>query len=925
MGANDKHIIHYSEGRGRNLGKAKNRTLGWGAFRKLFSQPTRTKERFKAYMKMDADEQVRLKSIDGWIYRTHVADGVRNARSGMPSDLVTLDFDSATPDFCDRLSMGLVCPAFEYFVHSSRRHTEDAPRLRIFLVLTRPVTNDEYGPLSRIIAHKFDPDMRMIDKVSFRKAQMMFKPTASIDGDWFYYWNEALLVDPDVLFDEFEREVGDWRILSNLPHVEDEELREHADKAENPTEKKGPVGDFCRAYDVIAAIEKFDLPYEPVDDNSEKPRYTYTLGTTSSGAVVEDGGLFLYSHHGSDPCADMLVNAFDLVRIHKFGDQDKDAPHDTPITQWPSYKAMIEFIADDPEYKKQQAQSKYDMAAMFDDVMDDDSTVFEDEEDEDEEDLVGDPGESFDDDIDELVGRPRRKSDSGAASAAGSSGGEFEQRRKKRKPPEGWFPDELELDKAGNIVQNLPNAQVIIHNDPRLFDAIAYDDFLKRVVLRRDILSRMETVPPCYCRDKVRGDIWQDTNDATVRAILAAPNGKGKRGYGLDKLAERDLAVAIHLTALRNVFHPIKDYLTWCADDVKWDGVERIERLFVDYLGIPDSAYARESAKAVLVASVTRIFEPGHKFDFAPVLQGEQGIRKSSFIATLYGDEYFGELTCNLRDTQKIAETIGGIWGMEFPELASFYKSDHNDAKQFLSAKEDRVRMAYDRRVSVFPRQATFWGTTNDRKYLKDPTGNRRWWVIVCAVEQIDTDRLARERNQLWAEAVYTYRQMRAVQPRGTLPLYLRSKEAQIEAERLQAEARTRLLFEDWADTIREWADTPISLQQLWNEYGMGERMPDPDRDFDPEKIMVVRCAFRVKDAARFALGIDDTIKNDQMTQNLDRAISHLDEWINESTITGRAGATRRFGGTQGRWKVRADATTEEIVLGYRLAEDDLV
>lgn len=914
MGANDKHIIRYSRGTGRNFGKAKNKATSLSEFRKLFSKPTRTKERFKTYLGLSPDEQVELKSVDGWFYRTQIEGKSRNAKSGKPTDIFTLDIDYALPDLPDRMEMGLVVPGFEWFVHSSRRHTEEKPRLRVIGVFSRPVLNDEYGPLARIIARMFDPDMVQVDKVSFRKAQMMFMPTTSADGAWFFHHNEGALFDPDEILEEFERTDGDWRVITNLPHVEGEEVREHADKAEDPTEKKGPVGDFCRAYDVIEAIDHFELPYEPVDDASEKPRYTYTGGTTSSGAVVEDGGLFLYSHHGSDPCADMLVNAFDLVRIHKFGDKDEDVSRDTPIKEWPSYKAMVEFIQDDPGYKRQQAKSKYDQQAMFDDVMDDYWAEHPEDEpgDDDEEDLVGDPSAAADDDDDDLVGDPAkaRKTNSGAASAASA------RRRKTRKPPEDWFPDALELDKAGNIVQNLPNAQVIVYNDPQLFDAIAYDDFMKRVVLRRDILSRMETVPPALTRDKIRGDIWQDFHDYTVRSILAAPNGKGKRGYGMDKLAERDLAVAIHMTAMRNLFHPIKDYLNWCHDDLGWDGVKRVERFFIDYLGVPDTAYAREAAWCVLVASVVRIFEPGHKFDYAPVIQGPQGIRKSSLIEALYGAEYFGELTCNLRDTQKIAETIGGIWGMEFPELAAFYKSDHNDAKQFLSAKEDRVRMAYDRRVSVFPRQATFWGTTNDKKYLKDPTGNRRWWPMICCVEEIDTDRLMAERDLIWAEAVAIYRALRESQPRGTLPLFLQSAEARDEAMALQTEARTRLLFEDWAELISEWASKPVTLQQLRNEYGIGERMPYPDEP-DPEKIMVVRVAFRVQDAAHFGLGIDRTIMNDQMTQNLDRAVSSLDEWANEAKVNGADRASRL--GARGRWKVRKDASAEELALGYRI------
>lgn len=883
MGANRSKKVDYSRGRGNNLGKAKNISGTWGSFRQEFSRPTKTGETFSTYMKLSEDEQRRLKAVDGWIYRTQVEKGKRNAHSGKPSHVFSLDFDYADPAWVDRIAFGLVCFGREFFAHSTRRHTNDKPRIRIWGLFSRPVTNDEYGALSRIIAQMFDPDMTMVDKVSFRPAQMMFKPTISRDGDWFFHVNDGETFDPDAILEAF----GDWRDLEKLPKCEGEKLRHKAEKAEDPTTKTGPVGDFCRAYDVIAAIEKFDLPYVPTDENSTKPRYTYTGGTTVNGAVIEDDGLFLYSHHGSDPCADMLVNAFDLVRIHKFGDKDKPDDLDQPMAKRPSWKAMLDHIADDPLYKREQAKSKYDQSAMFDDVMDDYYAEHPEE----------------DPEIEDLVGKPGPKAHRGErVNPAGDSKGE--------QPPKGWFPDALELDRSGNIVQNLPNAQIIVHNDPRLWRAVAYDDFMKRVVLRRDILSKMDHVPAAPCRDRRRGDIWQDFHDYTVRSILAAPNGKGKGGYGLDKLAERDLAVAVYTVAKRNVFHPIKDYLTGTS----WDGRARIDRLFIDHLGVPDTPYHREAARIVMIASVARIFEPGHKFDFAPVLQGPQGIRKSTFISTLYGEEYFGELTCRLNDTQKIAETIGGIWGMEFPELASFYRSDHNEAKQFLSAREDRVRMAYDRRVSVFPRQATFWGTTNDKKYLKDPTGNRRWLPIIVNVPMIDTTKLGRLRDQLWAEAYAAYRAMREALPFGTLPLYLQSPEAQTEASELQEEARTPLIFETWAEQITTWADQPISLQQFRSEYNL-DRMPDPNEP-DPDKVMVLRVAFRVEDAALGALGIDRVILNEKLSQDLAKALSHMPGWRKEGPY-----ATRRFG-HQARWRVRTDSTPRELAFGYRVVDE---
>lgn len=928
----DSIIVQYSVGTGNNLGKATAKQTSWLKFTRMFETPVRTRERLKAYLAMPNEEQQRLKGAAGWVHRTAFEGKSRNAADGKPSYIFSLDFDYALPEWVENLLAGNICPGFEYIIHTSRRHTEEKPRIRIWGLFDRPVTREEYGPITRIIAQRFfDEDMAMVDKVSFRKAQMMFLPTCSADSQFIYERNRGVPFPVDDIFDHFTETVGDWRDMTLLPKVDGEELREHAEKAEVPTEKVGPVGDFCRAYSITEAMDKW-IPgtYEESDHDSEKPRYSYLGGTTANGAVLEDDDTFLYSHHGSDPCADMLVNAFDMVRIHKFGDLDANVEKDTPMGKRPSYEAMIELIKDDPLYKRQQVESKYDMLAMMDDVMgddyiqDDDYEAPEQEEiDADIADLVGGTPSNesdFDDDIAELVGKPKKAKPAPSRPLAADA--PSPNRNKKRQPPRDWFPDELEIDKQGNIIQNLPNAQTIIHNDVRLFDAIAYDDFMCRIVLLRDIQSKMPTVPPLVCHDKVRGDIWQDSMDMTIRAILAGPNGAGKRGYGMDKMAERDLATAIHLTALRNRFHPIKELLTHAADEVGWDGVSRVDTLFVDHLGVENTIYHRQAARMVMVASVARIFEPGCKFDYAPVLQGEQGIRKSSFIETLYGSEFFGELTCNLRNTQQIAETIGGVWGMELPELSAMYKSDHNDAKQFLSAKVDKVRMAYDRRVSVFQRQAVFWGTTNDKKYLKDPTGNRRWWPIIIGLSQIDTDALREVRIQLWAEAVTIYRQMRAEQPHGSLPLFLTDPEAQKTALNLQTEARTELLFEGWADQIDGWADKPVTLRQFMEEHKLLTAADKFDEDEKLDTTMVQRVVFLNNQAGEGALGFDRTITNAAIIQDIDRAVSHLSGWKNEGNRKYRLGV-------QGRWKIRNDATPQELAVGYRVVDagesDDLV
>jgi predicted P-loop ATPase len=898
MSNNDNHIIRYSTGRATNFGKAKNRSDSWKVFRRQFIKPYRTMERFSAYLKLPQDEQVNLKSQAGWYYRTQIEGKKRKANTGKPTDIFTLDFDYATSEFMEELELGLVCPGLEFFVHSSRRHTDEKPRLRIIGIFARPVTNDEYGPVTRIIAKMFDPEMAMVDKVSFRRAQMMFYPTASKDGDYFYTHSRGELFDPDLILDEFEVLNGDWRVITNLPHVEGEEMREHADKAENPHDKPGLIGAFCRTYSIQDAIEKFDLPYDPVDDHSEKPRYTYRGGTTSSGAVVEDDGLFLFSHHGSDPCADMLVNAFDLVRIHKFGDLDDPNDRETPINKRESFKAVNDFLKDDPGTKKAMAAEKYDQLAMFDEV--DAEYLEEAEEDE------------LDDEIEDLIGEVPK-----TPRAAGSPAPV--QRRKKTKPPKDWFPEQLDLGKHGDIIPNVQNAVTICTYDARLWEAIAMDEFRGLKVLRRTIQSKSDLLASVACKDEVKGDRWSDTHSHAVRMILAMSNGKGKSGYGLSKLSERDLSDAIFAVAFKNRFHPMKEYFDHCTKVVGWDGKERIARLFIDFLGCRDEPYYRETAMLIMVASVARIMEPGCKFDFAPVLQGAQGIRKSTFIEVLYGSRFYKELNHDLKDVQKTAENMSGVWGAELGELSALNKSDHNDAKQFMSNKTDTVRMAYAREPSEFPRQCVFWGTTNDNKYLKDPTGNRRWWPIIINVPVIDTVELEAVREQLWAEAFHVYRRMREETPEGDLPLFLHSRSAKDRALILQEGARTITMAETWTDKIQLWADEPVSLAQLKSEFGI-ERMPDPEE----EEIMVRRNVFLRDHAREFALNFDRLSTSEQVSMNFEKALGHLTGWDREEAVR-VCGRTQRHLGLAGKWFARKGVSEEEVKLGYTvIVEDDV-
>lgn len=808
---NDNHIIRYAAGTGRNFGKATNYTKSLKSFISDFQKPTVTGEKFREYLRMSDKDQQHLKSVNGWIYRTQVDGPVRNRGSGLPSDIITFDFDYATPEYLAEIRSGRVCPEWEWFIHTSRRHTEEKPRFRMFIFVAQPIPNDLYPAVSRIIAQKFDPDMSHVDKVSFRPAQMMFRPTTSKDGEFVFHRNRGALLDWQEELDIFELARGDWRNLENLPTTPGERLRETADKAEDPTTKQGPVGDFCRAYDVPAAIDKFlSHKYAPVDDFTGKPRYTYLGGTTTNGAEVQDDGLFLYSHHGSDPCSDMLVNSFDLVRIHLYGSEDDKIDEDTPMAKRPSFKSMVEFISNDEGYRKAVIASRYDSAAMSADFTDE-MAEGEVEVDEDHERKapdwperasgvaqakIADFDDEEDDEIESLVGTPVTRNAKGEPISLVQK----LQRKRKPAPPKDWITD-LELTMQGDIISNSPNLAQIILNDLRLRNSIEFNDFHGRIVSREPIKTKMPFVATYSVDDEVNGEPVQDHHLFAIRMMLEAPNGPGKAGYGLRTVTDRDLTSAVETVARLNSFHPVREYLS----AVRWDGIERVDTLFIKYMGCPDTPYHREIGRLFLIGAVSRIFEPGHKFDYVPILCGAQGKRKSTWISVL-AKNWFGELKADFDDEKTLVEQMMGKFIMEMPELSSMGRSQVEDAKAFVSGTESNVRLSYGKLPRLFKRQCVFIGSTNDDEYLIDRTGNRRWWPVNVTVPMIDTDKLAREVDLIWAEAVLLYHHMRSIQPRGTLPLSL-TKAAMQEAVGLQEAARVETEADSYTEALRGWAD----------------------------------------------------------------------------------------------------------------------
>jgi hypothetical protein len=251
-------------------------------------------------------------------------------------DAITLDLDRLRP--ADIARVRATYAKFAYVMHSSYSHTEASPRLRIVLPLTRPTNYDEYQVVSRLIANRFD--IELVDTISFRPVQVTYLPGRPPGGTYFAEAHEGAWVDVDAVLGE----LSDWRDFGQWPRSAREDARPTQIRAENPLEKRGIVGAFCRSFTIHDVIAKYELPYEPT---SHPDRYTYALGHGIEGVVVYDDGLKAHSHHDTDPARGQN-NAFDLVRLHKFSHLDAGVADDVPISKRPSYKEMAKLARSEP-------------------------------------------------------------------------------------------------------------------------------------------------------------------------------------------------------------------------------------------------------------------------------------------------------------------------------------------------------------------------------------------------------------------------------------------------------------------------------------------------------------------------------------------------------------------------------------------------
>lgn len=696
----------------------------WSEFVNRLSIPQRTAETFEAYQKLSKAEKGRLKDVGGFV--GGMLNGPQRKSDAVTGrDLVTLDLDNIASGETENTLRKVDSLGMGYAIYSTRSHAPYAPRLRIIIPLDRTVTADEYEPIARRLASLIG--IEMCDATTFEACRLMFWPSCSSDAPFVF----ASADKPFVASDGILAMYADWHDVRTWPQVPGKETRpkELLARQQDPTQKKGIVGAFCRTYDIRGAIEAF-IPKAYADTDKED-RLTYTGGTTVAGAVVYDDGKFLFSHHATDPCSGQLVNAFDLVRLHRFGSEDLEAKDGTPINKMPSYVAMKKLAMEDQHVLQELNKTAAEVAA---------STVFE------------------------VMEGPAEPQSAAPAEAAQDVS---------------WMTTaKLQYDSnTGKPKKSRDNVIRILLNDPALKGKIATDEFAMRGVALGAL--------PWDTREGMR--LWTDTDDSGLNWYL-------ETRYGITGQTLVD--DALRLVSKEQAFNAVKEYL----ESLYWDGLPRVETAFRDYLGAENTPYVRAVCRKSLVAAVARVFEPGCKYDYVPVIIGPQGLGKTTFLRTLAHGWHSDSLSSF--HGKEASEQIQGIWIVEIGEMTAAKRSDNNEIKQFLSRCDDVYRQPYGRRTERYPRKGVFFGTTNENDFLTDTTGNRRFWPVDGGVRTptlTPWDDLPGQVDQIWAEAVTLYK-------KGE-PLYMETEELKHAAKEAQEGHRD---IDARAGMIEEFVNKPI-------------------------------------------------------------------------------------------------------------------
>ena len=700
----------------------KNTKITWSALVQKLSEPVVTAETYKQFMHATKDEQSKIKDVGGFV-GGFLTNGRRDKSNVLYRQLITLDIDFSHENFWWDFTMLFDCAAV---IHSTHKSCAEKPRHRLIIPLDREVSQEEYQAIARKVAGDLNIDL--FDQSTFDVNRLMFWPSISSDVEYYFEYQDGPFLEADYILGLY----NDWHDTSEWPTATDSSdiIKQAIKKQEDPENKKGIVGLFCRTYTIQEAIATFlsDV-YEPAGED----RYTYINGSTAAGLIVYDDK-FAYSHHGTDPAGGRLCNAFDLVRIHKYGHLDTGKEKNEQDKK--SFKAMEEFATKDSRTKKHIAKEKLAEAKF-----------------------------EFAEEV-ELTEEEQDNS----------------------------WTSELTVNTKGEYENSANNLNIIFQFDPFLKNAFKLNTFdNKRYVTKTLPWRKIDDVEPL-----------RDVDYSGVRNYIECI-------YGIVSSQKVDDALALEIE--KKKFHPIIKYIK----SLQWDGVPRVNTLLIDYFGAEDNAYTRAAIRKILCAAVTRVFHPGTKFDTALILVGPQATYKSTFVKKL-GKNWFSDTFTTVQGKESF-EQIQGAWLVEIAELSGLKKAEVETIKHYISKCEDSFRPAYGRTIETYKRQCVFFGTTNSKDFLRDPTGNRRFLPIDVrpeyATKNVAQELTEEEVDQIWAEAYEMYKQGES--------LYMTGEEdiiAKIEQHKHSEQDERKGIIEEYlnAKYPDNWARMDLYDRRRWLE-----------------------------------------------------------------------------------------------------------
>lgn len=617
-----------------------------------------------AYVALAKNQQDDLKDVGAFI-AGELKNGRRRRDCILSRNAAVLDADSlpagGTDDFVRAVcALGVCC-----CIYSTAKHFPGTPRLRVVFPFSEDIPAEQYPLVVRLLCQRIQPEMSWFDPTTAEAGRIMYYPAHCQDITPVYCVQDGGgLLDANGLIAQFP----DWRDVSAWPVFPREQTPARlAAKQQDPEAKTGVVGAFCRIYNVPAAMDKF-LPgiYE---ETATAGRYTFTEGSTAGGAVVYDNGKFLYSHHATDPAGGKLVNAFDLVRLHRFAEMDDGAKPGTPAVRLPSYTAMLELARSDPQVSDVLARERFASAVEdFQDVTNEDAAV-------------------------ELG------------------------RCEKQILTEGIV--RLALKAFGiRVRRNLITGKVVITGAPEQYSP-----------------EEAVNTLPVFLMDRLRTIGVKGVNKTAITDYLG-------------NIADVDR------------FNPVVDML----ESTEWDRQGRFQE-FLKILGIPAGSFHAKLVRCWLIQTVALVHnEMGRSVAAEGIftLQGPQGIGKTLLLRRLaILEEWFAEgITLDMKDKDSILRATSA-WIAELGELDSTLRREQSALKAFITSPSDHVRAPYAREATDRPRRTSFAATVNPEQFLRDETGDRRFWVV--PVSNIDLKMLISLPDewfiQLWAE-IYAYWKM---------------------------------------------------------------------------------------------------------------------------------------------------------------------